>query len=383
MPRRAFAISPVLMVLCLVLCGILAWKYWYQYDLIPAAHPRAAAAKSHILWSNLRVLIVTGVVAAAVGTGCYFAFRRSHKAFNVAASCCVTIPIALLSIQAYNTMVSPRPKQAPVASSSSSSPPLAAEPAAGSTQAFLKRTREQMEQLNQRSQEAQRSLSQRPAAPSPPSTTQPLPSSPPPVPATPLPAPSPSPPAPTQTPARQNPQPRPSTPSPELTRAMEKLESDINAEIHTALTAVEPVLTHIAKPPRADRSDLKKRTEETAAAKAKLESISKRLRDVIAEARAAFDAIDPDRAASESHRFAQVINAHQRAFACDSLARTLDQGAEEAQLLLDNYGKWKTTRDSTIESKDFQLQSRANSARFFIDSWLQRKNAELASIRGK
>jgi hypothetical protein len=310
--RRAFAPSPVLVLLAALLIGIVAWKVSYQRDLVPSSHPRAAALKTKFLTDGISTVIGCIAIAGGIGAACYFAFKRSERASNIAMSTWMTVPVLLLSCRAFLTMTSSRP------------PP-------DSIQA---------------------------ATPENPSDQQPAP------------------------------QPRSSTPAskapdPSITLALGKLEAEINTQTADALAKLDPVLTLISKSPKMDKTDLRKRAEDAASARESIDTLARRFRAVTDDATTALEESKVESARTHAIRFAGAINAGPRASSCDAIARLLDQAKQEADFLLANYGQWKIGRDGTIESTNSAIQSRAHSARFFIDAWLKTKDQELAIVRGE
>lgn len=208
--------------------------------------------------------------------------------------------------------------------------------------------------------------------------------------------PSPTPPAPlTQTPPPSNPTTTPSTPQPRPIAAQPKpvdpnvqaqlgiLKDAVTTQITQGLTTLDPALTAITKPPRADLADLRKRATLIKAAKDALSPLPARLRALTDEAKSAAEKGGSENALHDGITFANAFSASERAFAADQLIRLLDQAASETQLLTDNYGRWKTDKNGKIDSKDFQLQSSANSDRFFITSGLKDKDKTIQTLKGE
>lgn len=176
--------------------------------------------------------------------------------------------------------------------------------------------------------------------------------------------------------------PKPST-DPAVQAALDQLQSEVQAQIEAAIKTLEPALAAVTKPPRTDMTDLKKRASLLETARPELKKLAERLRGLGEEAKAAASKAGSENDLRDSIKLEQKFGGMARAFACESLMRLVDQAVDETQLLKDRFGQWKVGKDGKFESKDFQLQSAANSARFYIDSRMQTKGEDLRKLRGE
>lgn len=218
-----------------------------------------------------------------------------------------------------------------------------------------------------------------PAPTHPPSSTppQPFPSAPsqPQQPATPQTPPSP--------PTARPPLPPPIKPvqSAQVTKALDDLRASVNTQVSEALTPLEPLRKTIAKTPRTNLVEIRKRLDDLDASREKLKTLSKRFNDLITEATSAAEKAGDDNAMATSITFSHELDASSRGFAADSILRTLDHARNEAEILRANFGKWSLDKDGKVTSKDFKIQADARSARFFLDVDLKSIQSKIDEVR--
>jgi len=360
--RPAFSHISLVIVLVIVLAGLLMWKASIQYGLIPANHPMASSARGKVFTSAVTVGIGSLAIAGGIGAACYFMSRRSTNAALWGMAATMVLPVGAIGYQLYNYAVNgPGPKPSPTAASSPSAPaPVRTStppPPTTSGPSLAERTRQDMEKSMQALNELARG--QRPAAP----PTNPTPSNPPPTPT-------------------QAAKPIDQT-DPNVKKLLDELRTDVTGQITEALKAFDPALAAFTKPPRADLADLRKRAALIKTARDAMAPLPDRLRGLTDEARSAAEKGGASNSLHDAIQFTNAFEATERAFAAGQLIRLLDQATSETQLLIDNYGRWKTNKDGQIESKDFQLQSGANSDRFFINSALRDKDKTLRQLKGE
>lgn len=362
--RHAFSHVSIIVVLVLVLAGLLAWKVSIQYGLIPANHPMASSARGKVFTSAVTVGLGSLAIAGGIAAACYFLTRRSTNAALLAMAITMVLPVAAIGYQLYNYQVNgPAPKAAatPAAPPPRTPPP----PATNSAATLAERTRQDMEKSMQALNQLARGQSPTPNSAAPPPAANP-------------------PPKPAANPTAPRPAPsQPKQPDPNVQKLLDELRTSVTAQITAAITAFEPAVTAIAKPPRSDLADLRKRTALIKTAREALAPLPERLRSLTDEAKSAAEKGGAENSLHEAIRFNNGFSAAQRAFAADQLIRLLDQAASETQLLLDSYGRWKVNKEGQIESKDFKLQSSANSDRFFINSALQTRDDTIRKLKGE
>lgn len=365
--RPAFSHVSVIVVLVIVLAGLLAWKASIQYGLIPANHPMASSARGKVFTSAVTVGLGSLAIAGGIAAACYFLTRRSTNAALLAMAITMVLPVAAIGYQLYNYQVNgPAPK---TVATPATPPPRTTTPPPNTNSAasLAERTRQDMEKSMQALNQLARGQSPTPSTTTPPPTPNPSPT----TAATPT--------APRATP----PATKPKQPDPNVQKLLDELRTSVTTQITTAITAFEPAVAAFSKPPRSDLADLRKRTALIKTAREALAPIPERLRNLSDDAKSAAEKGGSENSLRDAIEFNNGFSAAQRAFAADQLIRLLDQAASETQLLLDNYGRWKVNKEGQIESKDFQLQSSANSDRFFIKSSLQARDDTVRKLKGE
>ncbi len=161
------------------------------------------------------------------------------------------------------------------------------------------------------------------------------------------------------------------------------LKADMDARIESVLGEVPAVLAKLQRPPIRDRKEIQKRIDAVTALQETMSDLSKRLRDFVGDAQKELESKGVSRAMGPAMTLASEYGAVQRSFACDRLSRLLDSAKEEAEVLKEHFGKWTISKDGKVTSKDFQIQSKAQSARFFLETELDQKDKTIAAIRGK
>ncbi len=362
--RPAFSHVSVIVVLVIVLAGLLAWKASIQYGLIPANHPMASSARGKVFTSAVTVGLGSLAIAGGIAAACYFLTRRSTNAALLAMAITMVLPVAAIGYQLYNYQVNvPAPKTVatPATPPRTTTPP----PNTNSAASLAERTRQDMEKSMQALNQLARGQSPTPRTTTPPPTPNPSPTT-------------------TSNPPRPAPRAtQPKQPDPNVQKLLDELRTSVTTHITTAITAFEPAVAAFAKPPRSDLADLRKRTALIKSAREALAPLPERLRNLSDEAKAAAEKGGSENSLRDAIEFNNGFSAAQRSFAADQLIRLLDQAASETQLLLDNYGRWKVNKQGQIESKDFQLQSSANSDRFFIKSGLQARDDTVRKLKGE
>ena len=190
-------------------------------------------------------------------------------------------------------------------------------------------------------------------------------------------------PSPSSSPARA------ATPEPDPDQAtIDRVAKEFGAKLDDAATstaaALEPVLDALVKSPKQDIRDIKARAAMIDEVRPKLAELSKRFKDAGEDLGAELKAagVGETKASVEGAIRASKAGWTQRSFAADRVLNVLDKGKEEAELLRDNIGKWKYDKDGKITAKDFELQSKIKSARFFLDADVKGRAKMLDELRG-
>lgn len=348
-PRPAFAISGLVIVLGICLIAACTLKLAIEPPRRPVAG--GAYGAGYQVGRYTAPVILCGVIVL-VGWITYRITSRSDDAANTIMAILMSIFIAGAGYGMFNAWNSRQTPQTTAQKNPSTFNDRLLQQAA--------RPQQLMEQQQRRGQPA--------TAPQPPPTALTNPGSPPPTPA-----------PPTKTP-------RPSSPAlldPNVQAQLDTLKTAITTQIDQAVSAFDPALAAFTKPPRADLADLRKRIALIKTARDAMAPLTERLRGLSDEAKSAAEKGGATNSLHEAITFTNAFSSTQRAFAADQLIRLLDQATTESQLLIDNYGRWKINKEGQIESKDFQLQSSANSERFFINSSLRDKDKTLRELKGE
>ncbi len=360
--RPAFSHVSLIVVLVIVLAGLLMWKVSVQYGLIPANHPMASSAKGKVVTSAVSVGLGSIAIAGGIGAACYFMSRRSANAALWGMAITMILPVGAIGYQLYNYAVNgPQPKPSPATAASPSAPAPGRTntppPPTNPAPSLAERTRQDMEKSMQALNELAKGP--KPAAPQTNST-------------------------PTNPPATPTQAAKPiNRTDPNVKKLLDELRTGVTSQITEALKPFDLALAAFTKPPRADLADLRKRAALIKTARDAMAPLPDRLRGLTDEAKSAAEKGGASNSLHDAIEFTNSFRATQRGFAADQLIRLLDQATSETQRLIDNYGRWKTNKDGQIESKDFQLQSGANSDRFFINSTLKSLDKTLRELKGE
>jgi hypothetical protein len=377
--NKGFALGGVVLLLFAVLICVLAWRAWVFTSAVSGSPGAGSAYGKGVLLGTWGAVIIAPLIVLAIAWGVgklvSLMFGRSDEAGNVGALGVMLLALGLFGYGAYATTIAAQQAKARAgqaggggaASGAQAKDPLAQQ------RDDLRRLQERNEQMAQANRDRTRSL------------TQPGAGSPPPTPITPSPAP-PSQPAPN--PAR----PGTATPAPapvarEEDAAARRVGDEAIKAMDDRIAAVEKTLaavrSQIGSPPKRDIRDLRARAETISAAMEELAALATGLRGMNEDVRSRLEATGVASASGEAVRIVSGYKHFQRATGAESLGRTLEHAKREAELLRDAIGRWTYGKDGKVESKDFQLQSSANSARFFLNADLGRWDSMVGELKGK
>lgn len=203
-----------------------------------------------------------------------------------------------------------------------------------------------------------------------------------PAPALPKPAPGAGAPSPAASPARAAPAPDPDQAT--IDRVAKEFGAKLDDAAASTATALQPVLDALANSPKQDIREIKARIATIDEVRPKLVDLAKRFKDAGEDLGAELKAagVGETKALAEGAIWAGKAGWMVRSFAADRLLGVLDKGKDEAALMRDNIGKWKYGKDGKVSAKDFELQSKINSARFFLDADLKTRAKMLDELRG-
>lgn len=390
--RRAFTINPLIVLLFVILVGICAYRAWMIFDRINASGATGARV-SGMKFGAVGVPLVVLVIAGGLGTLVYFLARKSMMAANVAIGLVLLLAVGLFGYNTYAIAMAPpvqvAQKQPTVADQMRANSAQMKQGLDAQREALQRQSAAATEAINRHNQAAREAtertreaMMNRPApgAASTPSTP-PTPASAQPTPGT-VPSPTPPRPPPANRPNRPTPAHTPSANEVAAKPILDALAAEVTTQIDDVSATLTPLLDTLGKPPRQDIREIKKRIADIAAAREPLAALSKRLRDMSTEGNDKLKAAGID-SVSAAHMYTADYKAVHRAFAADAIIRMLDDADTEATILRDGIGRWSIGKDGKIESKDFTIKSKANSARFMLNVSLERKNQLLDDLKGR
>jgi hypothetical protein len=374
---HAFALGSSVFVLFVVLIGVCVWRSWLIWQHLPATHPNKAyftGMKIGVWLAPVILPLLALVIAWGIGKIVSLCFGDSDDAGNVGAG---LVMAAIISIFGYSTYMA---ATAPPASATQTTGASGNATREDSLEQRMKRGQEAMDRMAsqmQAQQDAAREVMERSRRP----PNEPLMTL-------------------TQQPPISGPSTESSTSSPvpssatgrapSTFRDAEKIEAvraSIENKLDTTIAIVVERLNTIApdlrKQPRQDIRELRSRAESIASARDALKSVEASLKSVgdNASTRLSKEGLGESESRMGGHRIAAELNVQSRAFTADRLADTLDHALKETELMRDNIGKWKYGKDGKVESKDFQLQAGVNSARFFLNSAMDRWNSQIDELK--
>lgn len=366
--RRAFALGSVVFVLFVVLIGVCIWRSWVLSQQIPATHPNKAyltGMKIGVWLVPVILPLLTLGIAWVIGKIVSLLFGRSDDAGNVGAGLVMAAVVALFGWSTYTAATaSPRGNAAIAGQSGTATPGDPSQQRSDRGQEAIDRVAAQMraqEDAARRAMERARELASPSTLAQPPAQTSPAPS-------------VATPPAALQT----------KPPAPDLTaQTIEKVQAEMVKDLEQSTDPraqrVRAFASELRLKPRADVRELRSRAEAIASVRTDLQDLKVMLSGLEADAhsrlvKAGLSDID---ARIGSARVNAALGVSSRTFAIDRLVETLDHALTEADTMRANLGQWKYAKDGKVESKNFQVQSSINSARFFLDAGLERWNAHV------
>lgn len=385
--RRAFTIAPAIFAMFLLVLALGGVYGWLMYSRLSAAPPGGLSSggiAASVIIGTVIGLIIFLVIVSVITAIVYFASGRSESAANITIGIFLVLALSGFSINSYKLATAPPPpKQVTMADQMRANSDKMQQSMDAQRQAMQRQSdavRETMERHRQaasdaaqRQAEAMRNATNNLRNPG--QSTPPPPQS----------APSTAPPSTTPRPDRPTRPPPARAPSADEAAAkaiLDALAAEITKQIDDLSAKLPAVLDPLSKPPKQDIREIKKRIADIAAVREPLAALSKRLKDMSKEGDDKLKAAGIE-SVSAAHMFASEYQAMPRSFAADSLLRILDSADEEATILRDNIGRWSIGKDGKVDSKDFSIKSKANSARFMLEAHLDRKNALLDDLKGR
>ena len=390
--RRAFTIAPAIFAMFLLVLALGGVYSWLMYSRLSAAPPGGLSSggiAASVIIGTLIGLVLFLVIVSVIAAIVYFASGRSESAANITIGIFLVLALTGFSVNSYRLATAPPPpKQVTMADQMRANSDKMQESMDAQRQAMQRQSdavRETMDRHQQaardaalRQAEALRNATNRqptpgqPYTPPPPPATQSNPNT---APNTPRPAP----------PARPN-RPAPArAPSADEAAAkpiLDALAAEITKQIDEVSAPLPALFDTLSRPPKQDIREIKKRIADITAVREPLAALSKRLNDMSTEGNDKLKAAGID-SVSAAHMFASDYKAMPRAFAADAIIRMLDDADTEATVLRDGIGRWSIGKDGKVESKDFSIKSKANSARFMLEASLDRKNRLLDDLKGR
>lgn len=377
MNRRAFSISPLVVLLVAALVALVAWRAYVRIDHIPANYPGAAQLKSKTISNSVVTVLFIVALAGGVGAAAYFAAKKSDRAANAGIGVVLLLGVGVFAYQAYNYLANGR-------GATGSTPQVvsdqrsAAERLADSTQAAQQRMqantdrmREEMSRMQERAREAATPMQAPPSTPSGPAAT-------PPTPATPA-RPASPPPARPAAPAVDR------TPNPAIEQTLDSLTKELDSQTEAYTAMVNRFMESVQRSPQRSMPVMDQRRADAKALKAAGKLLAERFRGLSEEAQKRLEdaGLSSHEATSERIRYEVKVRAMSRAMACGELDRLCDNVKEECDLLHQSYNNWKYDSKGALSSNDRMLEAKARSIRSQIESGLRRAEDTLDRIRGK
>lgn len=159
---------------------------------------------------------------------------------------------------------------------------------------------------------------------------------------------------------------------------------DLNDAKESVAQSLGQVLDVLVQPPKQDIREIKARIAAIDEVRPSVVEMAKRLNASGDDLAAAIKAKDVGEVKASVEGSIRAVKAGWRSqgFAAERLAGVLDRGREEAELLRDNIGKWKYDKNGKVTAKDFALESKISSARFFLEAELKGRAKMLDDLRG-
>jgi hypothetical protein len=345
---RGLALSPLVAILALALLGLIGWKLAIQLGHIPTGRPDAGQLRGkYITISIVTALFILGC-AGGVGALAYFLFGQSESAAAIGMAIPISLGVATFSIQHYRYIMRPSPTapqtapEMPAAPSPAPRPPPTPAP-----------------------------VVQRPPALPPPRASesvaiQPEPTTPRTV--------APSPP----------PTPRPADPadSPAAKAALESLRAEVAKDCADLATQAQAMYESLARTPKPIKTELDARIKLAQDVRDAASRLQERIVDLREEAAPRLEEAGVDRhsAAMAAGQFSISSGFSEQQAAAFHLVHFVDQALEESNLLRDNLGRW-VLRNGKLATSDKDLERRYESARFFVEAGLGRREDILGPLR--
>jgi outer membrane biosynthesis protein TonB len=357
--RRGFAMGPVIGVLAVALVVLVAWKLMIQLDHIPQGRLGADRVRGRAWTIAVTTVLVIFAVSGGLGALGYFAFRKSESAAGVGIAIPLALGVATFSYQHYRYHTGQMTGQATQASSTPTTRPPA--PAPTTT-------------MRPRIEPPQAIGTPPPPQPpppviaEPPSTTTTLQERP----QTPVVTAPPRKPAPPPEPAEH----------PAVKPTLEAVKVEMDEECNALAEQATKLYDAMAQTPKPLKQDVEARLKLAQDATAAAARLHERLRDMsdLARERLEEAGVGSHEAASEAIRFSVRSGYTGASSAAFQLEHFAERAAAECNILRDNLGRW-VLRQGKFSTSDKDLERRYESARFFVDSAVSRRDEIVGSLR--
>ncbi len=355
-------IHPLLFVLALILIAIFVWRGWLMADAVQGSSAYAAGKRTGTLGAVVGGPLIVFVLAAGVGAGMYFTFRRSPGAANLGAGLVLLAGVGLFGYGTYAAATRPRPAPGaqPAALSKTQALQRMIEQGQAQMRAQQDHTREQMRQGG----DAARTRIAEPPAPTDRPSPRPV--------ATEVQPPTPPSPKPAET---------PDTVSPGV---LEALRAELAPALSDLAKDGDEAIKAASKPKRS-RKDLDGQIESIAAIAGRAKGVGETLESIesLARTRLTEAGLDAGAAMAKANRFATDFKAFERRMGTRQIGRLCETSTEYLTLLRDHLGKWSIDAKGAVTTKDKALEQKLfgpmHQTRFAID---QAKDA-VATLRLK
>jgi hypothetical protein len=346
-PRRGFSLTPLIGFLALALVLLVAWKLMIQLDHIPKLRPDAERLKGKAITTSIVTVLVVFAVSGGLGALGYFAFRRSESASQIGIVVPLALGVATFSYQhyRYQSGAMTRPTASATGAGGRSAPAPSAQhlsvPAPPPNPFPSSRSGE------------------RPPGP-PPSTVEAPPRM--------LTQAPPARPAPAENPAAR--------------QALESLRAEMDRECSTLAEQGGALFDAMAQVPKPLKQEIEARLKLAQDVQEAAGRLHERLRDVstVARERLREAGLDTHEATSASIQFSASSDFAMAGAAAFQLQHFAEQAAAESNILRDNLGRW-VLRQAKFSTSDKDLERRYESARFFVEAALSRRDDMLRPLR--